>query len=351
MRAGMKIVDVAIIGAGIAGLTCAQQVQQAGYRVAVIEKSRGLGGRVATRRLAGTWADHGARCLEQQGEQTSAWIQQLLQTGSIQFWTNKTYELCENQIIPTADTSPRYVAPNGITQIAKHLATGLTIYYQQRVIALLPTAQGWKFTLESTAKPAPDLLAKAIVVAIPAPQALDLLEPLAQKGLSDEIVANLRSVEFDPCITAIAVYTPEHQAAIAAAPWQAIRCTQDSVLSWIGLESSKRSDAEQPVIVAQSTAPFARQYFEAADLLAVGQTILDRAAAVTFPWVSHPQVFQVHRWRFAFVSRSLSESHLVSLSPLPLVCSGEWCGGTRIEDALKSGQAAAAQILQLLGAS
>ena len=348
MGAGMKIVDVAVIGAGLAGLICAQQVQQAGYRVAVIEKSKGLGGRVATRRLAGTWADHGVRCLEQQGEQTAAWIQQLLQAGIIHCWTDKTDELSGTEIIPTDDTSPRYVAPDGITQIAKHLATGLTIYRGQRVLALLPTTQGWKFTLESIAEPAPDLLAKAIVVAIPAPQALDLLEPLAQQGLSSEILAKLRSVEFDPCITAIAVYAPEHQAAIAAAPWQAIRCAHDPILSWIGLESSKRPEAKQPVIITQSTANFARQYFEATDLLAVGQKILDHAAAITFPWLSHPQVLQVHRWRFAFASRSLSESHLVSLRPLPLVCSGEWCGGSQIETALQSGQAAAAQVLQTL---
>jgi renalase len=53
------MIDIAIIGAGIAGLTCAQQLQQAGKQVVLIDKSRGLGGRLATRRLAGTHADHG----------------------------------------------------------------------------------------------------------------------------------------------------------------------------------------------------------------------------------------------------------------------------------------------------
>ena len=45
--------DIAVIGAGIAGLVCAQQLSQAGYSVVVVEKSRGLGGRLATRRLHG----------------------------------------------------------------------------------------------------------------------------------------------------------------------------------------------------------------------------------------------------------------------------------------------------------
>ena len=57
------MLDVAIIGAGVAGLTCAQQLHQAGYKVVVLEKSRGVGGRMATRRIEETYVDHGVRYL------------------------------------------------------------------------------------------------------------------------------------------------------------------------------------------------------------------------------------------------------------------------------------------------
>ncbi len=60
--------DIAVIGAGIAGLVCAQQLSQARYSVVVVKKSRGLGGRLATRRLHGTLADHGACYLKPKGE-------------------------------------------------------------------------------------------------------------------------------------------------------------------------------------------------------------------------------------------------------------------------------------------
>ena len=332
----------------MAGITCAQRVQQAGYRVAVIEKSKGLGGRVATRRLSGTCADHGLRYLEPQGEQTATLIQSLLQTGVLTFWTDQIYEWSGNQIIPAGEPYPRYAAPDGMTTIAKAAATGLTIYRGQRVLAVIPTPQGWRFTLDPIAAPASDLLAKAIVLAIPAPQAFNLLEPLASQGLSSEILAKLRSVEFDPCITAIAVYASEHEAEIAVTPWQAVRCTHDPAVTWIGQESSKRRKAEQPVIVSHSTADFAKRYLESEDLQAVGQQLLDRAAAISFPWLSRPQILQVHRWRYAFVKQALPELYLASLFPLHLVCSGEWCGGYQIEAALQSGQAAAMQIMQAM---
>jgi renalase len=59
--------EIAVIGAGVAGLTCARKLHQAGRRVVVIDKSRGLGGRLATRRLAGTHADHGVCDLQPKG--------------------------------------------------------------------------------------------------------------------------------------------------------------------------------------------------------------------------------------------------------------------------------------------
>ena len=50
-----------IIGAGMAGLTAANLLQNAGWAVTVVDKSRGVGGRMATRRLGASRFDHGAQ--------------------------------------------------------------------------------------------------------------------------------------------------------------------------------------------------------------------------------------------------------------------------------------------------
>jgi len=52
---------IAVVGAGMAGITCARTLQQAGHQVTVFEKSRGLGGRMATRDSAFGSFDHGAQ--------------------------------------------------------------------------------------------------------------------------------------------------------------------------------------------------------------------------------------------------------------------------------------------------
>ena len=52
---------IAVVGAGIAGIACARTLMQAGHRVSVFEKSRGTGGRMATRRTEFGSFDHGTQ--------------------------------------------------------------------------------------------------------------------------------------------------------------------------------------------------------------------------------------------------------------------------------------------------
>ncbi len=339
--------DVAIIGAGLAGLTCAQQLHQAGYSVVVVEKSRGVGGRVATRRLHDTCADHGVRYLEPQGKLLQQLIERLLQRGILQAWTDSVYELkaTKPESVVTSDSQPsqltRYIAPAGMTAVAKFLATGLEIWLHRRVQAMTPTAeQTWHLTLDSTDEEPTELTAGAVVVAIPAPQALMLLEPLAETGLSPDFLDSLRSVEFDPCLSVMAGYSVD----LPVPTWKVCTLSKDSDLAWIGLDSSKRPDAQMPIFVLQSTAEFATRYLDAEDLNPAGEQLLSHAAKLLIPWLDTPNWFQVHRWRYAFPSDSLNQEYLDAGTPLPLVCCGDWCGGNLIESAMKSGLATAVQI-------
>jgi renalase len=351
--ADVTLADVAVVGAGLAGLVCAQQLQRAGLRVVVVEKSRGLGGRLATRRLQGTCADHGVRYLAEQGPLTAQLIQTLLAQNLIQPWTEA-----------------RYTAPAGLTAVAKWLAQGLEIWTAERVealkVELSPSPQNSPQNLSQNSPPSsrqnrwqvgltpgerPRLLARAVVLAIPAPQALALVESTNSQQASSSIatlIQSLGAIEFEPCITAIATYPEpgpnlDEPAILAASP----------DLAWISQEQTK-GRAQLPVLVVQSTAAFARQHLEASDLKSVGQLLLQQVAKTLAPEehisIEQPTDLQVHRWRYALVRQPLSDAAgcLSTHTPAPLVCCGDWCSGAQIENALASGLAASQRMIDLL---
>ncbi|AFZ02465.1 NAD(P)/FAD-dependent oxidoreductase [Calothrix sp. PCC 6303] len=327
--------DIAVIGAGIAGLACAQQLNQAGYSVVVVEKSRGLGGRVATRRLHGTIADHGACFLKPKDEFSSQFVESLCQRDILRIWEGEFIEQSGD-----ASTQPRYIAPAGMSAIAKPLARGLNVILNQRVIAINPTLNHqWYLTLSANNE---IITAKALVIAIPAPQALELLEPLENNLINSQFIHQLRSVEFIPSISVMAGYPTTSQ---PLPPWQALTLEQDSILGWIGFDSSKRLDASQPVFVVQSSANFAIENIDTEDLQPFGNQMLQTAAQLTkLFWLENPEWLQVHRWRYAFPRKPLTTACLTAETPLPLVCCGDWCGGNLIPGAIKSGLAAAKSV-------
>jgi renalase len=330
------MIDVAIIGAGMAGLVCAQQLTQAGYSVVVVEKSRGVGGRVATRRLHDTYADHGTCYLKSTGELLERLIELLSDRQILKVWTDTVHKLAPNDAYPIPQVpTPRYVASLGMNAIAKFLTPGLDIRLNQRLTAITPDDKAWRLTLDSDSV---ELTASAVVFAIPAPQALTLLEPVIT--IDPMFLENLRSVEYSPSLTVMAGYP------VASSPfpeWQAVTFEDDADLAWVGFDSSKRTNSTQPVFVVQSSAALAIKHLDTDDLALVAKQMLQKAS-VLLPWLSEPEWIQVQRWRYAFPSRPWQGAFLSAETSIPLVCCGDWCGGDLVAGAMVSGAIAAAEI-------
>jgi renalase len=352
--------DVIVVGAGLAGLICAQKLQRAGYRVAVLEKSRGLGGRLATRRVDGVAMDHGARFLQPQTPALQALVQHLHDRGCLQPWHPQAWQLSRTGTLsPTSSQIPYWVAPAGISAVGKALAEGLTIYRQHRAIALSPQPDHcWQITAQTTdtgtdagpdAGAASTFQGRSLVLAIPAPQGLDLLKTL-DPGSETTVAPALSTVRYAHCITVMAVYEAGRVGASSTLspqkPWM-VWGTQDTDFAWVGLDSSKRN-APTPRVVLQSSAAFAAAWLDLPSLQPAGEALLHRAQTDLAAWLGHPQRWQVHRWRYATVQQSVQAPCLQTQTPLPLVACGDWCGDQLADSAIASGQAAANAIAQLL---
>jgi renalase len=377
------MVDVAVIGAGLTGLTCAQHLQQMGYQVVVLEKSRGLGGRLATRRLHHTWADHGLAYFTQEGTQTAALVQLWRDRGILHPWINQEFVWTDGTLYPGEVSVQRYVSPVGITAIAKVLAAGLEIWRGQRVEAIAPTDNHtWAFTLEPVAtERMRELTARSVVVTAPAPQAAALLDPLQSQGIPAEFFSAVQSVTYQANLTAIALYPSARQVDLAQVPWRSVQLNHPQ-LAWVIVDSSKQDSSKQdsskqphppqPIVVLHGSTSLSDQFLDTPDLEPAGKLLLEGAATCLLPWLAEPEVLQLHRWRYALPQNPRPEACLSTINPLPLVCGGDWCaaaplsqlppsqppqttlplsaaaGTSPIEHALNSGIASAQAIHRLL---
>ncbi|MEL6160492.1 MAG: FAD-dependent oxidoreductase [Cyanobacteria bacterium J06554_11] len=335
--------DVAIIGAGLAGLTCARSLRSAGYQVCILDKSRGLGGRMATRRInlaqgKNYRVDHGMRYWQPQSEAIAPLTEALLSAGILTPWKVSAYELQTRDAPPVAvqpEPSPLYCAPRGMSAIAKYLARDFspedTLLNDHRVTSLSPIDGGWKISCADHKV----VMAKQCALAIPAAQAADLLATCPADTVADtakaSALAALQAVAYDPCLTVMAGYRgyPD-MGQLDPVGWM-ITDRIGTSTDWVGLDSSKRrslsqeeeQDSEDTVIVIHSKPAFAQQYLDVGDLQLAASVLLRANARKYCDWIAQPQWFQIHRWRYAQVKTHYPGARLV-VGP-SLVCGGDWC--------------------------
>ena len=183
---------VAVVGAGIAGLSCATHLQALGFEVEVFEKSRGPSGRMSTRQGEGWSADHGAQYFTARDPLFKHALDAWIAVGIVGHWNPKIGVFEEAQWRESGANESRYVANPGMNAIGKHLASTLTLHLNQTIDQLTPINDQWQ--LSSTEAGLFISLFDFLVLALPAPQAAVLI-----KAMPTEIKAICHSVSMDGC--------------------------------------------------------------------------------------------------------------------------------------------------------
>ena len=159
---GRSRVRVAVVGAGLAGLAAARELRGDGHEVVVLEKSRGLGGRLASRRAAGTVLDHGSPVLA-------------APPGTALRAPGRRAPDADDRV----DLDDGIAFATGATRLPKLMAGGLDVRLGVRLAALRDAGGAFELGDEQgNTHGAVD----AVVVTAPAPQAADLLERSPEGG-------------------------------------------------------------------------------------------------------------------------------------------------------------------------
>ncbi|MEQ8485798.1 MAG: FAD-dependent oxidoreductase [Pseudomonadales bacterium] len=315
----MPAMNIAVIGAGMAGVTCARALAEAGLDVTLLEKSRGLGGRLATRRVDGAAAsawrfDHGAPSV---AAADPAFLAHLRALPAAAQWQR-----------PSAPGSDEWVGVPSQSRLVGELPDAVQVVTGTRITALARDAAGmWRLEGEAGAVPGPFA---AVAVATPAPQAVELLPPGTLTG-------RLGTVAFDPCwALMVATRTPW------PLPWSAAA----GDIAGITADHHKPQRPAGPgLYVLHATAAWSARYLED-DAADVAAALLDRFRASIGNGVDVVHA-QAHRWRYARVARALGEPCLVDAA-LGLGYGGDGCLGDGAEAAFLSGRALAARLAAAL---
>lgn len=321
---------VVVVGAGMAGLTAAHRLAPV-CEVVVVDKARGVGGRLATRRIGDATFDHGAQFVTTHTAEFAATVGRLVEDGVITPWFR-------GRIGPTGTLDPdghvRYRGSPSMNAIAKHLAVGLDVRTSSPVTAIEQNDDAWRVSFADGSR----LEADGVIATAPVPQTLSLL---ANGGvvLSPPDATALAAIEYDPCL-AVMVVLDGPSGLVAPGAVDPI----DGPIDWMADNRSKGVSAV-PAVTIHASAAFSREHWDAPDA-----SILDTLlAAARLDAAAVPGASQVQRWRYARPSVAHDRRCLSIDAPAPLVCAGDAFGGAKVEGAALSGAEAGRVMTEALG--
>lgn len=310
----MSSAHIAVIGAGIAGITAARQLTRAGQSVQVFEKSRGSGGRLASKRSAMGGINLGAQSFKAEDEQFIAQLHSWQQAGWVE----------QNIAEPSHWTGTPYMSA-----LTRNLLGEIQSHFACAIDSLNHTNDGWQLLDQHGHSHGPF---QQVLVAIPAPQAQALLSACAP-----ELAVQAASVVMQPAWIVVLGFT---EAIILPNNLKHLHSSTIAQLIY-----TPQSNAQPlSVLTLRATASWSSQHLEEqseqviASLTEACNTLLDAPLPTTVNAFAH-------RWRYALGALA-QPSGLLAEPQRGLYIAGDWCGVGDVESAWRSGTQAAQQILK-----
>ncbi len=322
-----RTLDVVIVGAGLSGLAAARELARAGSEVALVDKGRSVGGRLATRRIGGARLDHGAQFFTVRGDDFAAVVGEAVEAGVVHEW-------CRGFSEP-ADGYPRYTGATGMNALAKWLAADLDVTTGVRVESvsadagrILVRADGWTAA------------APACLVTSPVPQTMALLDAGGTE-LPSDLDRRLRDVRYFATLGLLA--TVDGDTAIGEPG--GIQLPETERFTFIADNRRKGISDEAAVTFHANHDHSLARYEDPED------EVLAELLEWAQPWLGDATVLeaQLKKWRYAGPVTPVPERVLTAeVDGATLAFAGDAFGGPKVEGAFNSGVAAGRLLAEVL---
>lgn len=306
--------DIAIIGAGVSGLICAHDLISAGHNVTVFDKSRGVGGRLATRRTEEFMFYHGAASFGASHDAFRAYIDAALQQGHLA----ETTQQCPFNMT----SSPYYASRIGANRAFKHLVAPQNVRLQTHIARIQQDKSRWSLMTDEHCIGT----FKHVILAVPAPQAISLLG-----DLDSDMTSALKGVSYRPFWTLMLGLKTHMEHPDSAINRDVFECVIN--------------DDEKKTLTFYTTDEWTRAHLE----LSKGDArdiLLEQLYQANHVKPHDIDIAMAHRWRYGIVQKSLQTPFLKNVGGSLYAC-GDWALEGGVESAFLSGKALAEEILAM----
>lgn len=310
---------IAVIGAGISGAAAARTLADHALPVTVFDKSRGVGGRMAGRRLDDQRFDHGAVCFEARHPDFRRAVSSWLEEGIAAIWHGTWMHVTTEGVWAAGPGKRRYTGLPGMPAIARHLLRNIELHTEQQISRLERAGSGWMLHTEAGQAFGPF---DSVILALPAPQAAALLE-----NLQPAAAERLRQVPWAVTRTVMAGF----HSPLAGQEWSAADVA-GPILGRIIRNQTKPhrgTSTFAECLVLHATADWSAEHAEA-DADAVSDSMLEELGRLMGQPLPRPDVQSVHRWKYAEPLQVLTGSEAAAvvsgLEADSIGICGDWVG-------------------------
>lgn len=326
----MSINSVAIIGAGMAGITCASKLMLSVPEVKVFEKLGRAGGRMASVQFGEYQCDIGAQYFTAGSEAFADHLQAWEDDWLIDRWNGWLVELQDGKAMTRDDEVIRYIGRPGMDSVVHHLASLCDVQYNTGIDQLLRENNQWLLEDESGDRYGPF---DAVVCATPAPIARRLL------AASPRMAAQVAQVNMQPSWIVMLGFDQSLNMGFDAAN------LIGSDITWMANNASKPGREGQEVWLLQAGNEWSNdnQDLHPEEVIRIMTEAFNVATGNS---ILKPTLAQSFLWEHSLAVNPLGEGALFH-ERLQLGACGDWCQFARVEGAFKSGEAMADKILEL----
>jgi len=323
---------IAIVGAGIAGAACANQLMQQKMPVAVFDKGRAAGGRMSSKRTCEGYADLGAQYFTARTESFAAQCKQWQEQQVITCWQPRI-AVFDDVLQASPDAIKRYIGLPSMQKPVQQLLQSVDVKTQCLVDTVQYADGHWQLYSNNI------WLGNfsRLVLAVPQQQAMALLQYVSAELPNWSELFDTPALL--PCWAVNITLS-----ALTTTPYDAVFVRKHTAVSWVARQNSKLGRGDQERWLVHFSPVFSKAHLNASEdfIAEVARLELQQILAQPLQITSS----LCHRWRYAQQSDEYTPPGPVWLPELNLGLCGDWLAGGRVENAWLSGKQLA-EVMQL----